>query len=371
MTYKLVWVEIDLDIIAANFYRIKKLLQGSTKLLAVVKADAYGHGALPVARTLAAAGADYLAVATADEALALREGGIEISILVLNTGLPDGQEEVLVRYGVTQTVSTLELAAAIDRAACKLHKKGLAHLKVETGMGRLGIGVEEVPAFLRAVGPYRGLYLEGIYSHFAVADEDTAAHCQYTYEQYNRFRQALAAFSPSGQGRPRAHIANSAAILNYPQFHLDMVRAGCIIYGFYPRGDEKERKLLKLVPALAWKTVVVHAGPVTDGQRLAVLPVGRSHGLPPSAREVLVGGRRVRVCKVALDHCVVAVPQDVGITPGVEVVLLGKQGEEEIPAEEVAGWAGTITEEITCRLGNLPHIYKGGAKGPVIKDGDR
>lgn len=321
MTYKLVWVEIDLDIIAANFYRIKKLLQGSTKLLAVVKADAYGHGALPVARTLAAAGADYLAVATADEALALREGGIEISILVLNTGLPDGQEEVLVRYGVTQTVSTLELAAAIDRAACKLHKKGLAHLKVETGMGRLGIGVEEVPAFLRAVGPYRGLYLEGI--------------------------------------------------LNYPQFHLDMVRAGCIIYGFYPRGDEKERKLLKLVPALTWKTVVVHAGPVTDGQRLAVLPVGRSHGLPPSAREVLVGGRRVRVCKVALDHCVVAVPQDVGITPGVEVVLLGKQGEEEIPAEEVAGWAGTITEEITCRLGNLPHIYKGGAKGPVIKDGDR
>jgi len=361
LTQSLVWAEVDLDIIAANFRHIKRLLRGSTKLLAVVKADAYGHGALPVARTLAKAGADYLAVATADEALALREGGIELPILVLNTGLPDGQEEVLVRRDITQTVCTPELAAAIDRAARRLQKRGLAHLKVETGMGRLGIGVEEVPAFLRAVASLRGFYLEGIYSHFAVADEDTPFHNRYTLEQYNRFLEALASCSNTGRGRPLAHIANSAAILNYPQYHLDMVRAGCIIYGFYPRGDDKERRLIELLPALSWKTVVVQVGGVTEGKRMALLPVGRSHGLPPAAREVLLAGRRAAVVKVELDHCEVAVPENVEIAPGAEVVLIGRQGEDEISAEEVAGWAGTITEEITCRLGNLPHVFKGGS----------
>ncbi len=363
---KLVWVEVDLDSIATNFFRIKGLLRESTKLLAVVKADAYGHGALPVAKTLARAGADYLAVATADEALALREGGIDLPLLVLNTGLPDGQEEVLVRHDVTQTVGTLELALAIDRAARKLKKRGLAHLKVETGMGRLGIGVEEVPAFLTAVGSLRGLYLEGVYSHFAVADEDTPFHNRYTLEQYNRFLKAVSLCSQMVEGRPCAHIANSAAILNFPQYQLDMVRAGCIIYGFYPRGDARERELIELVPALSWKTLIVQVGPVTGDERLAILPVGRSHGLPPGAREVLLGGRRTRIVQVDLNHCVIAVPQDLEVKPGAEVVLIGSQGEEEIPAEEVARWAGTITEEITCRLSRLPYFYKGGSGEEVV-----
>lgn len=362
MNWHSVWLEIDLGAIAANTQRVKGLLSPGTALLAVVKADAYGHGAVPVAQTVLAAGADYLAVATGDEALELRGVGITAPILVLNAGLPGWQEEALILQGVTQTVCSRELALAIDRTARRLGKRAPVHLKVETGMGRLGVPWDAVLPVARELWSLPGIYLEAIYSHLAVADEDTDSSRSYTWEQFSRFQKALTSLAGAGLTVPLAHIANSAAILHYPPMHLDLVRAGCIVYGFYPLGSDEEKELVSLVPALSCKSIVSEIISLDGAKRLAVVPAGLIHGFPQTLKAVIVGGRRVPVVgPVGLDHCLVDISCRPTVKVGDEVVFIGRQGEEEITAAEAATWAGTITEEITCRLGKLPRVYVGGS----------
>jgi alanine racemase len=225
------WVEVDLKAIRANLQAIKKLVGPQVKVMAVVKANAYGHGAFKVAQTVLEAGAASLAVATLDEAVALREQGINVPILVMGTSIPGGGIEEAIRYNIAQALCSVELAQALSATAQKMRSVALAHLKIDTGMGRIGIGPETATRFMDQIAKLPGLQVGGIFSHFASADE---ADKEYTGLQVNRFHQALENLNQQGYDFSLRHLANSAGILDYPETYFDLVRPGCILYGCWP-----------------------------------------------------------------------------------------------------------------------------------------
>lgn len=233
MPNRAAWAEIDLRALRHNYEEIKKNIRGGAKLCAVVKADAYGHGALAVARVAVEAGASYLAVATLGEAIELREAGFTTPILLLGLVLPDEARDI-VDYDVTQVVCELPLAEAISREAVRQHKVAKVHLKVETGMGRIGIRPEEIGALAAAVKKLPNIEIEGMFSHFAMADSKDKT---YTKGQLVKFEQALKAVEAAGVTLKIRHIAESAAILEIPEAHYDMVRAGVIQYGMWPSDE--------------------------------------------------------------------------------------------------------------------------------------
>ncbi|MFY9370378.1 MAG: alanine racemase [bacterium] len=367
------WAEIDLGAIAHNVRVIKDYVGSNTKVMAVVKADGYGHGAAAVARTSLKAGAEYLAVATADEAVDLREAGITAPILVLGTSFPGCGEDKLVELDITQAVCTLELAEAIERAAAERGKKALVHIKVETGMGRIGVAAEEGADFIARIGKLPHLEIEGLFTHFAAADEEDKG---YTWEQYKRFMGLVEDLEARNiKVPPLKHVCNSAAILDLPEMHLDMVRPGAILYGFHPGPQVK--KVLPLRPALFLKTRIVFLKEVKAGARLsygltytvaggtkiATLPIGYADGYRrhfSNRSEVLVRGRRVPVVgRVCMDQCLIDVGQVPDVAVGDEATLIGRQGDEEITAIELADLIGTLAIDLTCGIGKrVPRIYK-------------
>ena len=233
MPNRAAWAEIDLRALRHNYEEIKKNIRGGAKLCAVVKADAYGHGSLAVARVAVEAGASYLAVATLGEAIELREAGFTVPILLLGLVLPDEARDI-VDYDVTQVVCELPLAEAISREAVRQYKTAKVHLKVETGMGRIGIRPEEIGALAAAVKQLPNIEIEGMFSHFAMADSKDKT---YTKGQLVKFEQALKAVEEAGVTLKIRHIAESAAILEIPEAHYDMVRAGVIQYGMWPSDE--------------------------------------------------------------------------------------------------------------------------------------
>ena len=367
------WAEIDLGAIAHNVRVIKDYVGFNTKVMAVVKADGYGHGAVPVAKASLAAGAEYLAVATADEAVELREAGIRAPILVLGTSFPGCGEDKLVELDITQTVCTLALAEAIERAAAARGKRALVHVKVETGMGRIGVPAEEGADFIARLKEFPHLEIEGLFTHFAAADEEDKA---YTWKQYKRFMKLVQELEERDLGvPPLKHVCNSAAICDLPEMHLDMVRPGAILYGFHPGPGVK--KVLPLRPALSLKTKIVFlkevkAGTplsyglthtVAAGTKIATLPIGYADGYRrhfSNRSQVLVRGRRAPVVgRVCMDQCLIDVGQIPAVAVGDEVVLIGRQGDEEITAIELADLMGTIAIDLTCGLGKrVPRLYK-------------
>jgi alanine racemase len=357
---------------AANLRAVKDLVGPRVKVMAVVKADAYGHGAVRLAQVAAANGAEQLAVATLDEAVTLREAGLKLPILVLGTSIPgDGVEEAVER-GIAQALCTVELAEALSRAAARRGKAALAHLKVDTGMSRIGVRPHEAVPFMERVGRLPGLRLEGIFSHFAAADEPDNV---YTELQFRRFQDTLAALAKAGYTFPHRHIANSAAILDHPEMHLDMVRPGCILFGSWP--SEKTQRKISLKPTLALKTRIVFLKRVSAGtpvsygltykapaeRLLATLPVGYAdgyrRGLSNKASVLVRGVRAPIVGRVCMDQCVVDVTAVPGVALGDEVVLIGRQGEEEITAQELADLLGTLDLELFCGIApRVPRVYR-------------
>ncbi|HKM38764.1 MAG TPA: alanine racemase [bacterium] len=365
------WVEVDLKAIRANLQAIKKLVGPQVKVMAVVKANAYGHGAFKVAQTVLEAGAASLAVATLDEAVALREQGINVPILVMGTSIPGGGIEEAIRYNIAQALCSVELAQALSATAQKMRSVALAHLKIDTGMGRIGIGPETATRFMDQIAKLPGLQVGGIFSHFASADE---ADKEYTGLQVNRFHQALENLNQQGYDFSLRHLANSAGILDYPETYFDLVRPGCILYGCWP-GPSTNRPIT-LQRALAFKTRVVYLKTVpagtsvsygrtytTDSRRvLATLPVGYADGFNrrlSNKAEVLIKGKRCPVVgRICMDQCVVDVTNIPQAVLGDEVVLIGSQGEDSISAGDLAQLAGTIDLEILCGIGaRVPRIY--------------
>lgn len=331
--------------------------------MAVVKADAYGHGAVPVSRTALAAGAEWLGVALVDEGAELRAAGIAAPVLVMGNLLPEDVEEAL-RHDLAVAVYARETALALEERAAAASRSATVHVKVDTGMGRLGVHPDETMSFVEWLQGLRHVRLEGIFSHFATADETDLSFAR---EQLNRFRGILEALENRGVRIPVQHMANTAGTMNLPHSHLNLIRTGIGIYGLYPSPDVPRSPLLE--PAMSLVTRITHLKQVPPGTPLsygrtyvtresswiATLPVGYGDGYPrllSNRGSALVGGVRVPIVgRVCMDMTLVDVSRMPEARVGDEAVLFGRQGQEEIHVDEIAELTGTINYEVTCNVG--------------------
>jgi alanine racemase len=362
------WLEVDLEAMAQNVRRVAEIVGPAVKVMAVLKADGYGHGAVRVARTVLNNGAYCLGVASINEGMVLRKAGISAPILVLGY-TPAWQARELVLNGLSATVFDMEVAHALSQAAGQLDSQVKVQVKVDTGMGRLGLLPDDVVPFVLELGDLPNLVMEGIFTHFSVADANPA----YTRWQAGRFRQVLEALSEEGIDVPLVHAANSAAILSLPESHFGMVRLGIAMYGLHP--SPQVRCPPDFRPALSFKTQVAQVKTLAPGsyvsygnthqttgqQRIAVIPVGYADGFRRAPRhwgEVLVRGRRAPIVgRVCMDQTMIDVTAIAEVRQGDEVVLIGEQGGESITAEDVAERLGTINYEVVSEiLARVPRV---------------
>lgn len=366
------WVEVDLSAIGNNTRLVKELVGPRVRILVSLKADAYGHGAIKVARTALHNGASMLGVATLSEATPLHEAGIDAPILVFGY-VPLWQMREAVRQGVTVTLYTIEAAQALSRTALALNKTVKVHAKIDTGMGRLGIRVEqidEIMALVRELHTLPGLEFEGIYTHFATAD---ASDQSYARTQLARFQHVLQLLDERGLRPPIVHAANSAAMVSLPEAHFDMVRPGVAIYGLHPSTEVRLPDGFRA--ALSFKTQVAQVKWVPAGEcisygctyvterptRIAVLPVGYADGFrraPTNWGTVLLHGQEAPILgRVCMDQCMIDVTHLPQTRVGDEVVLIGQQGEATLTAEQVAERLGTISYEVVAEiLARVPRV---------------
>jgi len=355
------WVEIDLDAIANNVRGIKSLIGDSVALFAVVKANAYGHGAIPVARTALLNGADYLGVASMQEALELRSAGIEAPILVMSY-TPVQAIRQAVRQNITVTLYDLELARAFDRAARDAGGTLRVHVKVDTGMGRLGVMASDAVAFFRHLLSLTNLEIEGVYTHFSAADEDLS----YTSEQMRVFKGVITPLRAAGFTFKYIHAANSAGMLVSKETHFNAVRIGLAMYGLSPSDLARVPRTFR--PALSWKTVIAQVKSLPPGhpvgygntyqakenERVAVIPVGYADGLRRSPQywgHVLVQGQIAPIIgRVSMEKTIISISDIPDVAIGDEVVLIGTQGENTITADDIAWRIGTISYEVICAV---------------------
>jgi len=369
------WVEVDLAAVTANVAHICEVVAPSA-VCAVVKADGYGHGAVPVARAAIAGGAVRLAVALAEEGHELRQAGVEVPVIVLSEPAPEAMQ-LVVEDNLTPTIYTERgLAALLDAVALQGRATAVpVHLKVDTGMHRVGASPAHVLELARAVAANPALSLEGLYTHLAVADDLADP---YTEEQLASFDGVIGALAAGGTLPGLLHAANSAGALVHPASRYQMVRPGIAIYGLAPSSSMRGHPAVQpLIPALSFKAEVSYSKEVAAGEGLsyglhyrlsvssviATVPVGYGDGAPRRLSqvggEVLIGGRRRPIAgSVTMDQILVDCGPSGGVKSGDEVVLIGRQGDEEVTAWEWAERLGTIAYEVTCALSpRLPRIY--------------
>ncbi len=363
------WAEIDLDALEHNVRVLKARAQGA-QLWAVVKANAYGHGALAVSRAALEAGADGLCVVCLEEAEELRAGGIQAPILVMGPSEPS-QARRLVELGVIPTVASRELALALADAAAAMGVVQPVHLKVDTGLHRFGLPPREAIALAHYLRQVPTLRLEGLFTHFASAEDGDKT---YTLEQYRLFLSVAAELD----WVPVRHVSNTATILDTPEMSLEMVRPGVGIYGCYPAGPRSD---VELRPVLSLKSRIVRLTWLEPGESVSygrtwrarrrslvgLVTCGYADGLPRVLSNrgwMLVRGRRVPVIgRVCMDMCMVDVTEVPDVAVGDEVVIIGRQGEEELRAEEMAALCDTISYEILCGIGpRVPRLFVRGGR---------
>ncbi|CAM3425741.1 alanine racemase [Brevibacillus invocatus] len=367
------WVEVDLDAIRANVETFRGHLPAQTGIMAVVKADGYGHGSVHVGKEALDAGADSLGVALLDEAIVLREAGIEAPILVLGYTPVDSvaiASKLKVELTAYSEAWILEAEQALQRD--ELGPVGI-HVKTDTGMGRLGVRSEE--ELLRVVSALENsskLVWSGLFTHFACADEPDQTHVRRQYETFQSFIQALRA---AGKKLPKVHCCNTAAAIAHPEWGYDTIRLGIGLYGLYPSPYMKERADVPLVPALSLKTKIAHVKvadePFTVSygatytaqphEQIATLPIGYADGysrLLSNRGAVLFNGERAPIVgRVCMDQIMVKIPNE-SAQVGDEIVLYGRQGDEEISLDEIAALTGTINYEVPCLLNfRIPKVY--------------
>ena len=369
-TIRPVWVEVDLDAVRHNLAEIRRLVAPAVEIMAVVKAEAYGHGGVKIAKTALQAGASRLSVALPEEGIALREAGITAPILVFSP-LQTDQAETMVRYNLTPTICMLEPAVALSRAATAVGKKVPFHVKIDSGMNRIGIPASEGVVFIKKMSPLPGLVFEGIFSHMATADEQDK---EYAKHQIKIFNKVIVDLKAEGLLPSKAHLANSAGIIDLPLSHYNLVRPGIILYGMYPSTEVQTDKI-HLQPAFALKAKIVFIKRVPQGSAISygrkyvtptdstivTIPIGYADGwsrkLSGKAHALISGKRFPIVGTICMDLCMV----DVGDEPieiGQEVVLIGSQGSERITVEEISAYLGTINYEVTCMISDrVPRRY--------------
>ena len=357
-------VVVDLAQLAANLTAVRQHV-GKTKVMAIVKANAYGHGLVRVATHLMAAGADYLGVALYEEGILLRQAGITAPILVMG-GIAGEQIPLFLKHDLTITTSSVDKLHLIDQAAAAMGVTARVHLKIDTGMERIGIHHYNADRLLEASLHCQQINVEGIYSHFANADSADLGHARL---QLERFLDVCAFYEKRGLPMPMRHIANSAAILQLPESHLDLVRPGIMLYGYYPSAVCLRSVVVK--PALTWKSRVVYfkvvqpSTPVSYGStwqsehavRIVTVPVGYGDGyfriLSNKAEVIIRGQRHPVVGRVCMDQLMVNLEWGTAYN-GDEVILLG----DSLSADELAAWAGTISYEILTNINSrVPRLY--------------
>jgi len=367
--------EIDLDALRHNYALVRQALPTDCGTLAVVKADAYGHGFMDVAQELERLGVTAFGVAFLAEGIQLRKSGIDRPILILG-GVYPGQERKCVGFNLATALFSLEQAKVLDAVAARLYRRAKVHVKIDTGMGRLGVPASESAEFFVALRGFPHLEVEGIMSHFAVADELDADGATFTTRQEELFRQALVAARQAGFCPPYIHIANSAALFSRTLPECTLARPGIALYGGFPSGDFTNR--LSLQPVMSLKSRIAMVKQVAPGTSIsygrrfvaaaptiiASVPVGYADGYPRALTnrgEVLVRGQRAKVVgTVCMDWIMVDISHIPGAAVGDEVILLGSDPVgNRIGAEELAVWAGTIPYEIFCGISKrVPRIYR-------------
>jgi alanine racemase len=370
------WAEISASAIAHNVSALRTVL-GDAKLCAVVKANGYGHGAVLAAKAALDGGADSLAVAIVDEGIELRGAGVSAPILLLAEIPADTLADAL-SHSLSLTIGSLDGAHAAARVATSLGGLHRVHVKVDTGMHRMGVAPTEVSAVMDVLLASPAIDVEGIYTHFPVADGSSADDRAFTREQIRTFHDVLRQLEAEGRCPRVVHTANSAATLAYPEARLTMARVGLSLYGYLPEpwvglslhehGQQLETALTLRAHVVAVRTVEAGERPSYGRRRaleqtstIATVPFGYADGYPrrlfDAGAEVLINGHRYPLAgNVTMDQLVIDCGQD-QVAPGDEVVLLGRQGDEEITAEDWARWASTITWEILCGIGaRVPRV---------------
>jgi alanine racemase len=371
--YDRTWAEIRLDNIEYNVSEVKSIVGNKTKIMAVIKANAYGHGAFKVAETLLNNGIERLAVATLDEAVQLRQKGCTAPIQILGHTFP-GKAEIILNYDLIQTIFNMELAKELSYLAQKMGKKAKVHIKINTGMNRVGFQTcENTVKLIMEISRLPSLEIEGIMTHFATADEKDSCAVLTQFEKFMCFCRELEKVDVH---IPIKHVANSAALVKFPEMRLDMVRPGIILYGLYPNSDI-DRDLISLKPVMSLKANIVSISNISENEYLsygrkyktskesciATVPIGYADGYSRlnsnNGRVIVREGYAPVVGTVCMDFCLIDITgwKD-RIAIGDQVVLLGSEGDAEVSAEELAEHTGTIAYEVVCKIGmRVPRVY--------------
>ena len=369
------WAEVNLDNLADNMKEIRRVSK-SKDIIAVVKADAYGHGAIDAAQVFLKNGATRLAVAVISEAAELRESGINCPIMILGFTSPYLIDDLL-KYDIEQTVYSYEYACEISKAAVKQDKTAKIHIALDTGMGRIGFRPEEKSVDeVYKISKLHNIVIEGLFSHFSSADQEDKSYTHMQIEKFNWFYNELLKRGIKINVR---HIANSAAIIDIPEVHFDAVRPGIILYGYYPSKDVS-RDIINLKPAMSLKANVVHVKRVPSGEcigygrkfktvresTIATLPIGYADGytrLLFNKTKVIINGKFAPVVgRICMDQCMVDVTEAGDVKTGDEAILMGSEDSLKFDADDMADLLGTISYEVLCMIGKrVPRVY--------IKDG--
>lgn len=374
--YDRTYVRVDLEAIRHNIKEAKRKIKPGTKIMAIVKADAYGHGAVPVADALRDL-VDAYGVAVIEEALELRKHGFGQMILILGY-TPKSRYEELVLHDISQTVYTLSMAEELNETAKRLNKKARVHIKLDTGMGRLGFApTEDSVEEVAKISSLSHIAIEGMFSHFARADETSLEPAKEQLEKYRYFWQLL---EQRGITIPVKHIANSASIMRFPEAHLDMVRSGITTYGLYP-SEEVEKEAMDLRPAMEWKSVISYLKEVEGGtpisyggtyvapdkRMIATVPIGYADGLKrdlSNKGRVLIRGKYAPIVgRICMDQFMVDVTEIKEAREGDTVTIFGRDGKNSISVEEISGLSHSFNYEYVCGITKrVPRQYVFGAE---------
>jgi len=374
------WAEINLDHLAHNVAQIRARVGPEVKIAAVVKANGYGHGSLEISGVLLESGVDVIAVSSSNEAIEIRKEYKKAQTMVLGY-IPEENSEEAIRFGVIQTVVSYEQARHISMTAEKLGMGVSVHIKIDSGMNRIGFTPDEdALAAILAIAQLPNIKINGIYSHFAVSDERDKTFTRHQFDVFNRF---VARLDKAGLAIPIRHISNSAAIIDSPEMNLSMVRPGIILYGVYP-SKEVNHQLLSLKPVMTLKARISFIKTLPEdggisyglsyrakaGQRIATIPIGYADGytrLLSNKGQVIVRGQKAPIVgTICMDQCMIDVTDVAGVSVGDEVVLFGEAQGLDIAVDEVAEKSGKISYELLCAVGRrVPRVYISG--GRIVK----
>lgn len=366
------WAEINLNALNNNIKQVVDSCPGK-EIIAVIKADGYGHGALGIYKELQNCGATMFAVATLPEALELRRGGVELPIIILGYTSPEFYEEVI-KYDIEQTIYSYEAAVMLSKEAIKCNKTAKVHIAVDTGMGRIGfLTTREEAEKVHKIKELSSVELVGIFTHFATADEKNKEYTNLQIKRFNEFNKFL---EDLGINIPLKHVSNSAAIIDLPNLEYNGVRAGIMLYGYYP-SHEVDTKRIKLTPVMTLKARIIHIKTLAKGEsvsygreyittketKVGTLPIGYADGLSRlqiGKAKVIVGGKLVPILgRICMDQCMIDLSEVPDVKVGDEVILIGQdEFGNKITADDMADSIGTISYEILCDISKrIPRVY--------------